>query len=609
MPRTRTWTSGANWPRPFRTTRRSTASTRQPRPVTGWPPCWRVCRHAGWPGARCTSPGDRRPRVPHRAPCRGRWCSWRPARTAPRTCWPTCSRPNWTGRRCRRRWRCSPRAPPCPPTTGRRSPRPDGSRWVPRSSRRQGWSSPGRLRRRRRAQRPGRRARPAWRHPHPSIRRPPRAVRSRRCPPTRGPGRPPAGRSPPRAGRTRRRCSWCPRRTRSLRCRARRAAPHGDAGRRPAGWRSRRLPVVRRRHRDRFGGRRGRAAVRPTLTGAPIPPDAGPADVAPDTDPFHGPLRVPLLAPLLDPTAPGADEPDYRPPDPTPIRPVPALPATGRTPGGCAGGRMRSRPRPGPGASRLVAPAPPSRPAHVPTLDRAASSRRASSPTFRPAGGDGTPRTSRPARPGRSRPSWRRATRVRRVRAHPSRTRTARTARTARTTCRRSGRTTGGRVNGRCPRPSRRSPLPTARSPPRRSTSSGRPPRTAPSRMRPSGPDAPRCRRARFPSYPAPRCRTGPRPSDTPSAPSGPGSRTRHVRSPIFSARTRAARSRSRRQVVGTARSPRRDPIGRAARGRRPTGRCSTRPPHGSAPRRGRPDRPRARSRPRPPVTRDVPCL
>ena len=60
------------------------------------------------------------------------------------------------------------------------------------------------------------------------------------------------------------------------------------------------------------------------------PTGAGPADVAPDTDPFHGPLRVPLLAPLLDPTAPGADEPDYRPPDPTPIRPVPAQPATGR---------------------------------------------------------------------------------------------------------------------------------------------------------------------------------------------------------------------------------------------------------------------------------------
>jgi hypothetical protein len=61
------------------------------------------------------------------------------------------------------------------------------------------------------------------------------------------------------------------------------------------------------------------------------PTGAGPADVAPDTDPFHGPLRVPLLAPLLDPTASGADEPDYRPPDPTPIRPVPALPVTGRT--------------------------------------------------------------------------------------------------------------------------------------------------------------------------------------------------------------------------------------------------------------------------------------
>ncbi len=47
------------------------------------------------------------------------------------------------------------------------------------------------------AARPGRRA---WRHPHPSIRRPPRAVRSRRCPPPRGPGRPPAGRSPAARG-------------------------------------------------------------------------------------------------------------------------------------------------------------------------------------------------------------------------------------------------------------------------------------------------------------------------------------------------------------------------------------------------------------------------
>ena len=86
-----------------------------------------------------------------------------------------------------------------------------------------------------------------------------------------GPGRPPAGRSRPRAGRTRRRCSWCPRRTRSPRCRARRAAPHGDAGRRPAGRRSRRSPVVRRRP-EPVRRTAGRAAVRSTLTGAPIPP-------------------------------------------------------------------------------------------------------------------------------------------------------------------------------------------------------------------------------------------------------------------------------------------------------------------------------------------------
>ena len=55
------------------------------------------------------------------------------------------------------------------------------------------------------------------------------------------------------------------------RCRARRAAPHGDAGRRPAGWRSRRSPVVRRRRPEPVR-RTGRAAVRSTLTGVPIPP-------------------------------------------------------------------------------------------------------------------------------------------------------------------------------------------------------------------------------------------------------------------------------------------------------------------------------------------------
>ena len=27
---------------------------RRPRPATGWRPCWRACRHAGWRGARCT---------------------------------------------------------------------------------------------------------------------------------------------------------------------------------------------------------------------------------------------------------------------------------------------------------------------------------------------------------------------------------------------------------------------------------------------------------------------------------------------------------------------------------------------------------------------------
>ena len=127
---------------------------------------------------------------------------------------------------------------------------------------------------------------------------------------------------------------------------------------------------------------------------------------------------------------------------------------------------------------------------------------------------------------------------------------------------------------------------PTARSPPRRSTCSGRPPRTAPSRMRPSGPDAPRCRRAH-----------------------GRRASGRLPVGPIPSARTRAARSRSRRQVSGPC--GRRDgtssdrPHGDAAR--RVVVRLAHR--HGSAPRRGRPDRPAGRPRPRPQVTHDVPCL
>ena len=143
-------------------------------------------------------------------------------------------------------------------------------------------------------------------------------------------------------------------------------------------------------------------------------------------------------------------------------------------------------------------------------------------------------------------------------------------------------------------------PPPTVRSLPRRSTSSGRPPRPAPSRMRRADRTDPvTARRTDSPPLLAPQ---RPHPSGTPSDPPGPGSRTGHVRSPISSARTRAARSRSRRRsrdrtVAETG------PHRRAARGRRPTGRCSTRPPHGSAPRRGRPDRPGARSRPRPRVT------
>ena len=205
----------------------------------------------------------------------------------------------------------------------------------------------------------------AWRHPHPSIRRPPRAVRSRRCPPTRGPGRPPAGRSRPRAGRTRRRCSWCPRRTRSPRCRARRAAPHGDAGRRPAGWRSRRSPVVRRRpepvrrtagerrsgrrsperrsHRCRTCGRRARHR--------PVPrPTAGSAAGAAARS--HGPGSRRTGLPASGPH-----------PDPSRARAAGDRP----NPGGCAGGRIGR--------------------GHVPDRARRDSSRplrRAGRPTFRP---------------------------------------------------------------------------------------------------------------------------------------------------------------------------------------------------------------------------------
>ena len=421
-------------------------------------------------------------------------------------------------------------------------------------------------------------------------------------PAVREPGRPPAGRSRPRAGRTRRRCSWCPRRTRSPRCRARRAAPHGDAGRRPAGRRSRRSPVVRRRP-EPVRRTAGRAAARSTLTGAPIPPvpDLRTSRPTPTRSTARCGFRCWRRCSIPRPREPTNRTTGLR----TPPRSVPC-PRSRRPaePRRLRGRSSRSRPRPGPGASRLVAPAPPSRPTHLPTLDRAASSRRASSPTFRPAGGDGTPTTSRPARPGRSRPSWRRAApgagaiRAGRARRRP-----------ARTTCRRSGRTTGGRVNGRCPRPSRRCPLPTARSPrgvrrlrdahlARRRRERGRADRTHPAAV---------ARGSRAPRLPA--AAPGPARAARRRTPPGPGSRTRHVRSPISSARTRAARSRSRRQVVGTVRSPRRDPIGRAARGRRPTCRCSTRPPHGSAPRRGRPDRPGARSRPRPRVTHDVPCL
>ena len=164
-------------------------------------------------------------------------------------------------------------------------------------------------------------------------------------------------------------------------------------------------------------------------------------------------------------------------------------------------------------------------------------------------------------------------------------------------------------MNGRCPRPSRRSPRRPrgARRGVRRLRDAhlarhrrecGRADRTHPAAVA-RGSRAPRLPAA----APGPARATRRRPHRVRAA----GRGTSEARSP--SARTRAARSRSRRQVVGTVRSPRRDLIGRAARGRRPTCRCSTRPPHGSAPRRDRPDRPGARSRPRPRVTHDVPCL
>ena len=196
----------------------------------------------------------------------------------------------------------------------------------------------------------------AWRHPHPSIRRPPRAVRSRRCPPTRGRGvrRPGdrgrardghggavrgalAGRDHPVAGRA------APRRT---------ATPVG--GRRDGGAGVRRWSGDV--DRNRFGGRRVERRLRSTLTGAPIPPVPDLRTSRPTPTRSTARCGSPLLAPLLDPTAPGADEPDYRPPDPTPIRPVPAQPVTGRTQE-AAREVEAVEATSGPGASRLVAPA------------------------------------------------------------------------------------------------------------------------------------------------------------------------------------------------------------------------------------------------------------
>lgn len=87
----------------------------------------------------------------------------------------------------------------------------------------------------------------------------------------------------------------------------------------------------------RAGGRRRRRDLGGSVIEEPPGVDAGALDAdvaeapvaegAPDTDPFHGPLRVPLLAPVLDPTTPGADDGSGGPPQPTPIRPLPAQPA------------------------------------------------------------------------------------------------------------------------------------------------------------------------------------------------------------------------------------------------------------------------------------------
>ena len=54
--------------------------------------------------------------------------------------------------------------------------------------------------------------------------------------------------------------------------------------------------------------RAGRRRRRESTDVVAADPEPEVADGAPDTDPFHGPLRVPLLAPLLDPTSPEAGD-------------------------------------------------------------------------------------------------------------------------------------------------------------------------------------------------------------------------------------------------------------------------------------------------------------
>ena len=115
------------------------------------------------------------------------------------------------------------------------------------------------------------------------------------------------------------------------------------------------------------------------------PSRAGSADVAPDTDPFHDPLRGPLLAPPCSIHGPETDEP-LPAPDPTPIRPVPAQSAAGRT----------QTSKPVRSARR-----------HIPERARRHPSRR---PAFRPGSGQRRADARRARRSGRRATAHRRST-------------------------------------------------------------------------------------------------------------------------------------------------------------------------------------------------------